>query len=67
MAWLKVRAPNTAAMAAYTNAGFSPAGRLRQAGQWLGEPVDKVLTDCQPATFHTTWPTCALPWATNET
>lgn len=48
MVWLKVLAPNAAAIAAYTRAGFQPAGRLRRAGQWLGRPVDELLMDCLP-------------------
>jgi diamine N-acetyltransferase len=48
MVWLKVLQPNTAAVAAYTRAGFQPAGRLRQAGQWLGQSVDELLMDCLP-------------------
>jgi RimJ/RimL family protein N-acetyltransferase len=48
MVWLKVLEPNAAAIAAYARAGFQPAGHLRQAGQWLGEPVDELLMDCLP-------------------
>lgn len=48
MVWLKVLSPNAAAIAAYTRAGFQPAGRLRRAGQWNGRPVDELLMDCLP-------------------
>lgn len=49
MVWLKVLAPNAAAITAYTRAGFQHAGRIRQAGQWNGQPVDELLMDCLPA------------------
>lgn len=45
MVWLKVLVPNTAGITAYIRAGFRQAGRLRQAGYWLGEDVDELLMD----------------------
>jgi RimJ/RimL family protein N-acetyltransferase len=60
MVWLKVLEPNTRAIAAYTRAGFRPAGRLRQAGQWDGQPCDELLMDCLPGDIPTC-PTRALP------
>ena len=45
MIWLKVLEPNTAGTRAYTRAGFKSAGRLRQAGYWLGEPCDELIMD----------------------
>ena len=36
MVWLKVLAPNTAAIRAYEKAGFQHVGAVRQAGYWLG-------------------------------
>ncbi|MFF2846900.1 GNAT family N-acetyltransferase [Streptomyces sp. NPDC058001] len=52
MVWLKVLAPNAAGIAAYEKAGFRTAGRLRQAGYWLGQPVDELLMDAVPAEFQ---------------
>ncbi len=46
--WLEVLAPHTAAVTAYLKAGFRSAGRLRSAGLWHGERVDKLLLDCVP-------------------
>jgi diamine N-acetyltransferase len=43
--WLKVLANNTAGLRSYRKAGFLDAGRLRQSGYWLGQPVDEVLMD----------------------
>ncbi|MBZ6173359.1 GNAT family N-acetyltransferase [Streptomyces olivaceus] len=51
MVWLKVLEPNVAGIKAYEKAGFRPAGRLRQSGYWLGEPVDELLMDALPADF----------------
>lgn len=51
MVWLKVLAPNRAAVTAYERAGFRPAGRLREAGYWLGEVCDEVLMDALAADF----------------
>ncbi|MFD4375437.1 GNAT family N-acetyltransferase [Streptomyces sp. NPDC058486] len=51
MVWLKVLAPNRAAVAAYERAGFRPAGRLRESGYWLGEVCDEVLMDALAADF----------------
>lgn len=45
MIWLKVLEPNTAGIRAYTTAGFTRAGRLRQSGYWLGEVCDEILMD----------------------
>ncbi|MGH3856913.1 MAG: GNAT family N-acetyltransferase [Pseudonocardiaceae bacterium] len=45
MIWLKVLEPNTAGIRAYTSAGFTSAGRLRQSGYWLGEVCDEILMD----------------------
>lgn len=51
MVWLKVLGPNQAGITAYEKAGFRPAGRLRQAGYWLGKCVDEVIMDALPADF----------------
>ncbi|MFF6793229.1 GNAT family N-acetyltransferase [Streptomyces filamentosus] len=51
MVWLKVLAPNSAAVAAYERAGFRHAGRLRESGYWLGEVCDEVLMDALSADF----------------
>lgn len=45
MVWLKVLEHNTAGIRAYQNAGFKEAGRLRNAGYWLGEVCDELLMD----------------------
>lgn len=45
MVWLKVLEPNIAGVRAYQRAGFRPAGRLRQAGYWLGQPCDELIMD----------------------
>jgi RimJ/RimL family protein N-acetyltransferase len=45
MVWLKVLEPNRAGIRAYESAGFRAAGRLRQAGYWLGEPCDELMMD----------------------
>jgi diamine N-acetyltransferase len=45
MIWLKVLEPNTHAIRGYQAAGFKPAGRLRQAGYWHGQPCDELLMD----------------------
>ncbi|MFF2374769.1 GNAT family N-acetyltransferase [Streptomyces xiamenensis] len=49
--WLSVLAPNTAAIRAYERAGFQPAGRLRQAGYWRGQPCDEIIMDALAADF----------------
>lgn len=49
MVWLKVLEPHRAAVRTYEKAGFRHAGRLRQAGYWLGEPCDELLMDALPA------------------
>lgn len=46
--WLKVLEPNIPAIRTYTAAGFMDAGRLRQAGYWLGQPCDELLMDITP-------------------
>ena len=51
MVWLKVLAPNTAAITAYEKAGFRRVGPLRQAGYWLGEVCDELLMDALAADF----------------
>ncbi|NJP44718.1 GNAT family N-acetyltransferase [Actinacidiphila epipremni] len=51
MVWLKVLAPNGAAVRAYGKAGFRDAGRLRNSGYWLGQPVDELLMDALPEDF----------------
>jgi diamine N-acetyltransferase len=48
MVWLKVLEPNTAGVRAYQRAGFRMAGRLRQAGYWLGQPCDELFMDATP-------------------
>ncbi|MER5742455.1 GNAT family protein [Streptomyces sp. NPDC002225] len=45
MVWLKVLAPNVAAVRAYTGAGFREVGTLRRAGYWLGEVCDEIVMD----------------------
>jgi diamine N-acetyltransferase len=51
MVWLKVLEHNTGAIKAYEKAGFKPAGRLRQAGYWLGQPCDELFMDAIPTEF----------------
>ncbi|MGC0417530.1 GNAT family N-acetyltransferase [Embleya sp. AB8] len=51
MVWLKVLEPNEAGIAAYRTAGFKESGRLRQAGFWLGEPVDEIFMDALAKDF----------------
>lgn len=51
MIWLKVLAQNEAGRAAYANAGFKDAGRLRRAGYWLGKDCDEVIMDFVPSDF----------------
>jgi diamine N-acetyltransferase len=51
MIWLKVLEPNTPGIRAYTAAGFKPAGRLRAAGYWLGQPCDELIMDATPEDF----------------
>ncbi|MFE6686038.1 GNAT family N-acetyltransferase [Streptomyces sp. NPDC057743] len=45
MVWLKVLAPNTAAIRAYEKAGFRTVGALREAGYWLGQVCDELVMD----------------------
>ncbi|WP_406453584.1 GNAT family N-acetyltransferase [Streptomyces sp. NBC_00876] len=49
--WLKVLAPNVPAVRAYEKAGFLEAGRLREAGYWLGEVCDELVMDALAAEF----------------
>ncbi|MFE7623744.1 GNAT family N-acetyltransferase [Streptomyces sp. NPDC057509] len=49
--WLKVLAPNIAAIRAYEKAGFRSAGRLREAGYWLGETCDELAFDALAKEF----------------
>ncbi|MCG7523440.1 GNAT family N-acetyltransferase [Streptomyces sp. OfavH-34-F] len=51
MVWLKVLAPNAAGITAYERAGFRHAGRLREAGYWLGEVCDEVVMDALARDF----------------
>ncbi|MFF2375829.1 GNAT family N-acetyltransferase [Streptomyces xiamenensis] len=51
MVWLSVLAPNAAAIRAYENAGFQPAGRLRLAGYWRGTPCDEIIMDALASDF----------------
>ena len=51
MVWLKVLAPNTAAVRAYEHAGFHHAGALRQSGYWLGEVCDELIMDALATEF----------------
>nr|WP_236543971.1 GNAT family protein [Spiractinospora alimapuensis] len=52
MVWLKVLEPNTAGVRAYEKAGFRHAGRLRDAGHWLGRPCAELLMDATPNDFE---------------
>lgn len=51
MVWLKVLAPNTAAVRAYEKAGFQRVGAVRQAGYWLGTVCDEILMDALATDF----------------
>ncbi len=51
MVWLKVLAPNTAAIRAYEKAGFQHVGAVRQAGYWLGTVCDEILMDALATDF----------------
>lgn len=51
MVWLKVLEPNTAGARAYEKAGFRYAGKLRNAGHWLGRPCAEILMDAVPDDF----------------
>lgn len=51
MVWLKVLEPNTRAVRAYEKAGFHVAGRLRQAGYWLGQVCDELIVDVLATEF----------------
>ncbi|OON72667.1 GNAT family N-acetyltransferase [Streptomyces tsukubensis] len=51
MVWLKVLAPNTAAVRAYEKAGFRTAGTLREAGYWLGRSCGEVVMDTLATEF----------------
>lgn len=52
MVWLKVLEPNTAGITAYRRAGFREAGRLRQAGYWLGRVCDEIILDALAEEFN---------------
>ncbi|WP_369357887.1 GNAT family N-acetyltransferase [Streptomyces sp. cg2] len=45
MVWLKVLAPNTAAIRAYEKAGFRTVGAIREASYWLGQVCDELVMD----------------------
>lgn len=51
MVWLKVLAPNVAGINAYERAGFQHAGKLREAGYWLGQVCDEVPMDALAQDF----------------
>ncbi|MFF2859030.1 GNAT family N-acetyltransferase [Streptomyces rubiginosohelvolus] len=51
MVWLKVLAPNKAAVRSYEKAGFRAAGTLREAGYWLGGVCDELLMDALASEF----------------
>lgn len=51
MVWLKVLAPNRAAIAAYEKAGFRHAGVLREAGYWYGKVCDELIMDALARDF----------------
>ncbi len=51
MIWLKVLAPNKAAVRVYEKAGFRPAGVLREGGYWLGKVCDELVMDALAADF----------------
>lgn len=51
MVWLKVLEHNVAAIRAYEQAGFKPAGRLRSSGYWLGEVCDELMMDALAGEF----------------
>ncbi|MFE9722229.1 GNAT family N-acetyltransferase [Streptomyces sp. NPDC005794] len=51
MVWLKVLAPNQAAIRAYEKADFHVAGRLREAGYWLGKTCDEIIMDSLASDF----------------
>ncbi|SDU19728.1 GNAT family N-acetyltransferase [Jiangella alkaliphila] len=61
MVWLKVLEPNRAGIAAYEQAGFRAAGRLRRAGYWLGAPCDELIMDAVAEEFEgESWVTTAV-------
>lgn len=62
MIWLKVLAPNTAAVRAYEKAGFQHVGPIRQAGYWLGQVCDEIVMDVLATEF--TGPSVINPNAT---
>lgn len=51
MIWLKVLAPNEAAVRAYEKAGFRAVSSLRQAGYWLGQVCDELIMDALAVDF----------------
>jgi RimJ/RimL family protein N-acetyltransferase len=52
MVWLKVFEPHSGAIRTYEKAGFKHAGRLRQAGHWLGASCDELLMDAIRSEFN---------------
>lgn len=54
MVWLKVLEPNSVGVAAYKRAGFKEAGRLRQAGYWMGKGCDEIIMDAVADEFDGT-------------
>lgn len=51
MVWLKVLQHNIPAIRAYEQAGFKPAGRLRNGGYWLGGVCDELMMDALAEEF----------------
>ncbi|WP_282203718.1 GNAT family N-acetyltransferase [Kitasatospora fiedleri] len=49
--WLKVLAPNKAAVRVYETAGFQHVGAMRQAGYWHGAVCDELIMDALAADF----------------
>ncbi|MFJ4677501.1 GNAT family N-acetyltransferase [Kitasatospora sp. NPDC088783] len=49
--WLKVLAPNKAAVHVYEQAGFQHVGAMRQAGYWHGAVCDELLMDALASEF----------------
>jgi diamine N-acetyltransferase len=49
--WLKVLEHNAPAIHAYEQAGFTPVGRLRRAGYWLGKVCDELMMDALAEEF----------------
>ncbi|MEV7936869.1 GNAT family protein [Kitasatospora sp. NPDC088264] len=49
--WLKVLAPNKAAVHVYEKAGFKHVGAMRQAGYWRGAVCDELIMDALASEF----------------